>query len=160
MKATVSRTRRIDWRGGKTNSFCAWYSFKMSFCNVPPNFTRGTPAFSAWATNIAKRTAAGELIVIEVVMPPRSISAKRSRMSAKVSIATPHRPTSPNDMGSSESKPINVGMSKAVDRPSPPDFKISLKRWLVSIAVPKPAKSRIVHNLERYIEAYGPRVYG
>ena len=40
----------------------------MSFCNVPPNAARGTPAFSAWATNIAKITAAGELIVIDVVI--------------------------------------------------------------------------------------------
>ena len=69
----MSRTRRIDWRGGKTNSFCAWYSFKMSFWRVPPSLARGMPAFSAWPTNIAKITAAGELIVIDVVISPRSI---------------------------------------------------------------------------------------
>jgi hypothetical protein len=69
----VSRTSRIDWRGGNTNSFCAWYSFKMSFWSVPPSLLRWTPAFSACATNIAKITAAGELIVIDVVMPPRSM---------------------------------------------------------------------------------------
>ena len=40
MKAIVSRTSRIDWRGGKTNSFWAWYSFKMSFCSVPPSWLR------------------------------------------------------------------------------------------------------------------------
>ena len=71
----VSRTSRIDGRGGNTNSFCAWYSFKMSFCSVPPSCARETPAFSAWATNIASSTAAGELIVIDVVVDPRSIPA-------------------------------------------------------------------------------------
>ena len=73
MNAIVSRTSRIDGRGGKTNSFCAWYSFRMSFCSVPPSWLRGTPAFSAWATNIAKIGAAGELIVIDVVIAPRSM---------------------------------------------------------------------------------------
>ena len=71
----MSRTRRIDGRGGKTNSFCAWYSFRMSFCSVPPRRARATPAFSAWATNMAKITAAGELIVIDVVIAPRSMPA-------------------------------------------------------------------------------------
>jgi hypothetical protein len=46
----------------------------MSFCSVPPRRTRGTPAASAWATYMAKITAAGELIVIDVVMVPRSMS--------------------------------------------------------------------------------------
>ena len=81
-------------------------------------------------------------------------------MSASESTATPHRPTSPSDIGSSESSPSNVGMSNAVDRPVPPAFKISLKRQFVSSAVPKPANIRIVHNFERYIDACGPRVYG
>jgi hypothetical protein len=49
-------------------------------------------------------------------------------------------------------------MSNAVERPSPPDFRISLKRQLVSSAVPKPANMRIVQSFDRYIEAYGPRV--
>ena len=75
MNEIVSRTRRIDWRGGNTNSFCAWYSFKMSFCSVPPRRLRSIPAFSAWATNIAKIGAAGELIVIDVVVAPRSMPA-------------------------------------------------------------------------------------
>ena len=81
-------------------------------------------------------------------------------MSAIVSIATPHRPTSPSDIGSSLSRPSRVGMSNAVDSPVPPDLMISLKRQLVSSAVPKPANIRIVHSRDRYIEAYGPRVYG
>ena len=132
----------------------------MSFCNVPPSRDRCTPAFSAWATNIAKMGAAGELMVIEVVVFAKSMPAYRSSMSAKVSTATPQRPTSPSDIGSSLSRPSNVGISNAVESPSPPDLMISLKRQLVSSAVPKPANMRMVHSFERYIEAYGPRVYG
>ena len=75
-------------------------------------------------------------------------------------MATPQRPTSPSDIGSSESMPSSVGMSNAVDSPSPPALMISLNRQLVSSAVPKPANIRIVHSFERYIDAYGPRVYG
>ena len=73
VKAMVSRTRRMLWRGGNTNSFWAWYSFRMSFCRVPPRRLRCTPAFSAWAMNMAKIGAAGELMVMLVVMAPRSI---------------------------------------------------------------------------------------
>ncbi len=71
--AIESRTSRSDGRGGKMNSFCAWYSFKMSFCSVPPMRARSTPFASACATNIAKITAAGPLIVIDVVTEPRSM---------------------------------------------------------------------------------------
>ncbi len=74
-------------------------------------------------------------------------------MSASESTATPQRPTSPSAIGSSESRPKSVGMSKAVDRPSPPERMISLKRSLVSEAVPKPANILIVQSFERYIEA-------
>ena len=149
----MSRTSRMLWRGGKTNSFWAWYSFRMSFWSVPPSLARGTPAASAWATYMAKMTAAGELMVIDVVISPRSMPRYRSSMSARVSTATPQRPTSPSLMGSSESSPSRVGMSKAVDRPSPPDRMISLKRQLVSSAVPKPANMRMVQSFERYIDA-------
>ncbi len=75
VKAMVSRTSRMDGRGGNTNSFWAWYSFRMSFCSVPPSRLRCTPAFSAWAMNMAKITAAGELMVIEVVMSPNAMPA-------------------------------------------------------------------------------------
>jgi len=56
----------------------------------------------------------------------------RIRMSARLSTATPARPTSPRDMGSSESPPIRIGISKAVDRPSPPASSKAWKRRLVS----------------------------
>ena len=154
----MSVTTRIDGRGGYTNSFCAWYSFSMSFWIVPARRARSTPLPSPTATYIASAIAAGELIVIDVVTPPRSMSANRSSMSASVSMATPAFPTSPRDSGSSESRPMSVGRSKAVDSPSPPERRISLKRAFVSSAVPKPANIRIVQSFERYIEAYGPRV--
>ncbi|CAB4727686.1 unannotated protein [freshwater metagenome] len=160
MNAIESRTKRMLWRGGYTNSFCAWYSLRMSFCSVPPSCTRLTPAFSAWAMYIARMAAAGELIVIDVVILLRSIPAYRSSMSASVSTATPQRPTSPSDISSSESMPMSVGMSNAVERPSPPARRISLNLQLVSSAVPNPANIRIVHSFERYIDACTPRVYG
>ena len=81
-------------------------------------------------------------------------------MSASVSTATPHFPTSPSASSSSESRPISVGRSNAVDSPSLPDASSSWKRRFVSSAVPKPANIRIVQSFERYIDAYGPRVYG
>src|SRR5207302_820094 len=85
---------------------------------------------------MARRMAAGELIVIDVVTSARSMPANRSSTSARVSTATPQRPTSPRAWGSSESRPIRVGRSKAVDSPSPPARRISWKRTLVSSAVP------------------------
>ncbi len=87
------------------------------------------------------------------VTEARSIPPKRSSMSTRVSTATPARPTSPSDSGSSESRPISVGRSKAVESPSPPARRISLNRALVSSGVPKPANCRIVQSFERYIEA-------
>ena len=74
-------------------------------------------------------------------------------MSTMLSMATPHRPTSPSANGPSESIPISVGMSNAVDKPVPPAASRSWKRRFVSSAVPKPANIRIVHGFERYIEA-------
>jgi len=61
--------------------------------------------------------AAGALMVIDTLTSPRSMPAKRACMSSSVSTATPSRPTSPSERGSSESRPISEGMSKAVDSP-------------------------------------------
>ena len=63
---------------------------------------------------------AGPLIVIDVVMSASGIPANRMSMSAAESMATPQCPTSPSERGSSESRPISVGMSKATDSPVPP----------------------------------------
>ena len=43
---------------------------------------------------------------------------------------------------------------------SAPASSRARKRSFVSAAVPKPANIRIVQSFERYIDAYGPRVYG
>jgi hypothetical protein len=60
------------------------------------------------------------LIVIEVVTSSTGILSKRISMSRIVSTATPSRPTSPRDSGSSESRPMSVGMSNAVESPVTP----------------------------------------
>jgi hypothetical protein len=71
-------------------------------------------------------------------------------MSAAESIATPQWPTSPSECGSSESRPISVGMSNATESPPPPLPRIILYRSLVCSAFPKPANWRIVQVRPRY----------
>jgi hypothetical protein len=157
----VAHQGRIDGRGGNTNSFCAWYSFKMSFCNGPPETSApDTGLLRPGATNIAKITAGGRVDRHRrrdrrQIDPGVQILHVRQRVDRH-----PTRPTSPSAISSSESIPNNVGMSNAVDNPSPPARMISLNRQFVSSAVPNPANIRIVHNFDRYIDAYGPRVYG
>jgi hypothetical protein len=60
------------------------------------------------------------LIVIDVETSSSGIWSKQIRMSSIVSIATPVRPTSPRQSGSSESRPSWVGRSNAIDRPVEP----------------------------------------
>ena len=55
------------------------------------------------AMYIASSTEAGALMVMEVETLPRSIWSKRISISARESIATPTLPTSPSEIGSSES---------------------------------------------------------
>ena len=62
-----------------------------------------TPCFSATARYMAKRIGAVELMVIEVDTSPSGMPSKSTSMSASESIATPHLPTSPADIGLSES---------------------------------------------------------
>ncbi|MFM1824386.1 MAG: hypothetical protein RI967_2652 [Planctomycetota bacterium] len=86
-------------------------------------------------------------------------------MSSIELMATPQRPTSPADSGSSESRPMRVGRSNAVERPVfafvPFAFaRRYLKRWFVSSAEPKPANWRMVQRRERYIVLWTPRVNG
>ena len=68
--AKMSVISRIDSRGGKMYSFCAMNSLRMSFWIVPDSFFQSAPCFSATTRYIAKIIGAGELIVIDVVMPP------------------------------------------------------------------------------------------
>ena len=80
-------------------SFCAMYSFRMSFCSVPESFAQSTPCCSATARYIAQRTEAGELMVIETVTSPSGMPPKRISMSSSELMATPHLPTSPSLSG-------------------------------------------------------------
>jgi hypothetical protein len=100
------------------------------------------------------------LMVIEVETFPSGMSRRSTRMSSMVSIATPTRPTSPAAMEWSESYPICVGRSKAVESPVCPAFRRWWKRAFVSSAVPKPAYCRMVQKRPRYIVGCTPRVYG
>src|SRR5262252_1055914 len=88
-KAKMSVMIRIDGRGGKMYSFCAMNSLRMSFWIVPEIVFHDAPCFSATARYIAKIIAAGELIVIDVVMPPRSMPSKSVSMSASEMTLTP-----------------------------------------------------------------------
>src|SRR6058998_3890718 len=84
---------RIDGRGGKMYSFCAMNSLRMSFWIVPEIFVQSAPCFSATTRYIAKIIAAGELIVIDVVMSPSRMPSNSVSMSASEVTFTPHFPT-------------------------------------------------------------------
>lgn len=118
--------RRRWGSGWKSHSFCAMYSLKMSVWSVPLSTPGSTPWRSAATRYMQKTGTAGPLIVIEVVTSPRGMSPKRTSMSAAESMATPQWPTSPSERGSSESRPMSVGMSKATLRPPPPAARIIL----------------------------------
>ena len=85
------------------------------------------------------------------------IPAIRVSMSARLSIATPTLPTSPAAAGSSESRPICVGRSRATEKPVTPASRSARKRPFVSAAVPKPAYCPMIHGPG---SALIPRVYG
>src|SRR3990170_2875081 len=138
----------------------AMYSLRMSFWTVPRRADRGTEACSATAAYRARRIGAVALIVIDVLTLSRGRSRNRVRMSSSVLTATPTFPTSPWARGTSESRPIWVGRSKATLRPSFPWERRYLNRTFVSSAVPKPAYCRIVQRRPRYIVACTPRVKG
>jgi hypothetical protein len=110
--------------GGKSHSFWAMYSLKMSVWSVPFRAPGSAPWRSAATRYMQKTGTAGPLMVIEVVTSPSGMPSKRTSMSAAESMATPQWPTSPSERGSSESRPISVGMSKATDRPPPPALRI------------------------------------
>jgi hypothetical protein len=73
----------IDGAGGKMYSFWAMNSLRMSFWSVPASNGRGTPRFSAAAMYIAQIIAAGELIVIEVLISPTGRPSSSTSMSAR-----------------------------------------------------------------------------
>ena len=84
---------RIDGRGGKMYSFCAMNSLRMSFWIVPDSVCQSAPCCSATTRYIAKIIAAGELIVIDVVMSPSEMPSNSVSMSASdvdADAALPH----------------------------------------------------------------------
>jgi hypothetical protein len=97
-----------------------------------------------------KTGMAGPEMVMLVVTSASGIPAKSTSMSAAESMATPQCPTSPRDCGSSESRPMSVGMSKATESPPPPASRIIRYRLLVCRALPKPANCRMVQVRPRY----------
>ncbi len=103
---------------------------------MPITASGGTPCRSAATTYIATSTAAGALIVIEVLTRSSGMPSKSASMSASESIATPTWPTSPALSGSSLSRPIWVGRSKATLSPGWPLASRKRKRALASAAVP------------------------
>ena len=150
----------MDGLGGNMYVPLAAYSLRMSFWMVPLSLSGLTPCFSATTIYIARRIAAGALIVIEVDtfssgMPSNSVSMSRSE-----SMATPTLPTSPSASSWSESYPICVGRSKATESPVCPCPSRYLYLALDSSAVPKPAYCRMVQSLPRYMVGCTPRVYG
>ena len=101
-------------------SFCAMNSLRMSFWIVPDSVSQSAPCCSATTRYIAKIIAAGELIVIDVVMSPSAMPSNSVSMSASDVTLTPHFPTSPSDSSWSGSRPISVGRSNATLSPVPP----------------------------------------
>ena len=136
------------------------YSLKMSVCSVPFSLPRSAPCRSAAARYMQNTGTAGPLIVIEVVTSASGMPSNRMSMSAAESMATPQCPTSPRALGSSESRPISVGMSNATDSPVPPAPSSILYRSLVCRALPNPENWRMVHGRARYPVGYRPRVNG
>ncbi len=104
------------------------------------------------AKYMAMMATAEPLIVKETVILLRSMPAKASSMSARLSTAMPTRPISPAAISSSESSPHWVGKSKATFSPVWPFSSNHRKRSCVSAAVPKPEYWRMVQGRLRYIE--------
>ena len=78
-------------------------------------------------------------------------------MSARLSMATPTRPTSPAARGSSLSMPICVGRSMATENPVTPASSRRRKRSFDWRGVPKPAYWPMIHGRG---SAETPRVKG
>ena len=77
-------------------SFCAMYSFRMSFCSVPESRAHGTPCCSATARYMAHSTEAGELMVMETETSPSGMPRNRISISSSEEMGAPHLPTSPS----------------------------------------------------------------
>ena len=146
----VSTTRRIEGSGGKRNSFCAMYSFRMSFWSVPPSLARAMPRFSAAAMYIAQnhggRAVDGhggrDLVQRDAVEEDLHVGQGGDRYAALAELA--------HGLG-------RVGVVAVKRRHIEGDRKAGLplaqqvleaRRWSPR-RVPKPANMRIVHSLPR-----------
>ena len=87
---------------------------------MPESVRQSAPCRSATTRYIAKIIAAGELIVIDVVISPSAMPSNSVSMSASDATLTPHFPTSPSESAWSGSRPISVGRSNATLSPVPP----------------------------------------
>ena len=121
-----SPIRRRCGSGGNSHSFWAMYSLKMSVCSVPSSLAMSTPWRSAATRYMQNTGTAGPEIVIEVVTSASGMSVEQhvhvgggvDRHAAVPDLA--------EAFGSSESRPISVGMSNATDSPPPPEPRIIL----------------------------------
>ncbi len=81
------------------------YSFSISAWTVPLSLAGGTPLFFPTAAYMQVRTAAGALIVMDVLTSSRGTPSKIASMSFREETFTPQRPTSPCAFGWSQSYP-------------------------------------------------------
>ena len=108
------------------NSFCAWYSFRMSFWRVPPRRARSRPLLGRGddGEEGGSRPVDGhrgrDLAEVDPVEEVLHVGERVDRHAALADLAECER--------SSESRPISVGRSNAVDSPSDPWSSRSRKR--------------------------------
>ena len=125
----------------------------MSFCVVPVSALTAAAGSCPAATACSSATTwyrasshiAVALMVIEVFMVARGMSAKSPRMSPTCEIGTPTLPTSPRDSTWSGSYPVCVGRSKATERPVWPLARLRRYSSLLAAALEWPAYVRMTH---------------
>ena len=131
-------------------SFCAMNSLRMSFWIVPDSVCQSAPCCSATTRYIAKIIDAGELIVIDVVIAPRSMPSKSVSMSASdVDVDAA--------LADLAERQLVVGIAahqrRQIERDAQPGAAgrraAACSAALVSSGVPNPANCRIVQSLPR-----------
>ena len=145
--------------GGNTNSFWAWYSFKMSFWSVPPSSARAHRALRRWPrTSPAVPPPAvdghrrGDRAEVDAAVEVGHVVDRVDGHAAAPDFAERLRVVGVEAHERGHVERGRQAVATGADR--------SLKRSFVSTAVPKPANIRIVHGLVRYIYMYGPRGHG
>ena len=107
---------------------------------------------------MAKHMAAGELMVIEVVVAAEVDAGEQVLGVGQGVDGHPAPADLPLGLGVVGVPAHQGGQVVGHREPVSPGARSSRKRAFVSSAVPKPANIRMVHNFERYIDAWGPRV--